>query len=40
MLDRKIIGEVLVASRLLSLLNLKVGDSLDVGDATLKVAGV
>lgn len=33
-------GEVLVASRLLSLLNLKVGDSLDVGDATLKVAGV
>ncbi len=32
-------GEVLVASRLLSLLNLKVGDSLDVGDATLKVAG-
>ena len=32
-------GEVLVASRLLSLLNLKVGDSLDVGDATLTVAG-
>lgn len=33
-------GEVLVASRLLALLNLKIGDDLDVGDTTLKVAGV
>lgn len=33
-------GEVLVASRLQALLNLKIGDDLDVGDTTLKVAGV
>ncbi|WP_413528153.1 putative ABC transporter permease subunit YbbP [Rahnella inusitata] len=33
-------GTVLVAPRLLALLNVKVGDNLDVGDATLKIAGV
>jgi putative ABC transport system permease protein len=32
-------GSVLLAPRLMALLNLKVGDSLDVGDATLKIAG-
>lgn len=32
-------GEVLVAPRLLALLGLKMGDSLEVGDATLLVAG-
>lgn len=32
-------GEVLVAPRLLALLGLKMGDSLEVGDATLRVAG-
>ncbi|BDH46761.1 sugar ABC transporter permease [Salmonella enterica subsp. enterica serovar Choleraesuis] len=32
-------GEVLVAPRLMALLNLKPGDVIDVGDATLKVAG-
>ncbi len=32
-------GEVLVAPRLLAMLNLKPGDMLEVGDATLKVAG-
>jgi putative ABC transport system permease protein len=30
---------VLLASRLMALLNLKTGDSIDVGDATLKIAG-
>ena len=30
-------GQVIVASRLLALLNLKVGDKLDVGDATLTI---
>ena len=33
-------GTVLVAPRLLALLNVKVGDTLDVGDTTLKIAGV
>ncbi|AVF35524.1 putative ABC transporter permease subunit YbbP [Rahnella sikkimica] len=33
-------GTVLVAPRLLALLNVKVGDDLDVGDSTLKIAGV
>lgn len=33
-------GTVLVAPRLLALLNVKVGDNLDVGDSTLKIAGV
>ncbi|WP_047608899.1 putative ABC transporter permease subunit YbbP [Rahnella aquatilis] len=33
-------GTVLVAPRLLALLNVKVGDNLDVGDTTLKIAGV
>ncbi|NMP26185.1 ABC transporter permease [Rahnella sp. SAP-1] len=33
-------GTVLVAPRLLALLNLKVGDNLDVGDTTLRIAGV
>lgn len=33
-------GTVLISSRLKALLNLKTGDSLDVGDATLRVAGV
>jgi putative ABC transport system permease protein len=32
-------GTVLVAPRLLALLNINVGDNLDVGDATLKVSG-
>lgn len=32
-------GTVLLASRLMALLNLKAGDSIDVGDATLKIAG-
>ncbi|EJD6539396.1 ABC transporter permease [Providencia rettgeri] len=32
-------GQVLVAPRLLELLGLKVGDSLDIGDATLKISG-
>ncbi len=32
-------GSVLVAPRLLALLNLKVGDSLEVGDTTLRIAG-
>lgn len=32
-------GEILVAPRLLELLNLKIGDNIDIGDATLKVAG-
>ncbi|MGL4203792.1 MAG: ABC transporter permease, partial [Enterobacter roggenkampii] len=32
-------GTVLLASRLMALLNLKPGDSIDVGDATLRIAG-
>lgn len=32
-------GEILIAPRLLELLNLNVGDSIDIGDATLKVSG-
>ena len=32
-------GQILVAPRLLELLNLKLGDDIDIGDATLKVAG-
>ncbi|WP_315708060.1 putative ABC transporter permease subunit YbbP [Brenneria uluponensis] len=32
-------GSVLVAPRLLALLNIKVGDSLDVGDTSLRIAG-
>jgi len=32
-------GTVLLASRLMALLNLKTGDSIDVGDARLKIAG-
>lgn len=32
-------GSVLVAPRLLALLNVKVGDSLEVGDTTLRIAG-
>ena len=32
-------GSVLVAPRLLALLNLKVGDNIDVGDTTLRIAG-
>lgn len=32
-------GSVLLAPRLMALLNLKTGDSIDVGDATLKIAG-
>ena len=32
-------GTVLLAPRLLALLNLKAGDSIDVGDATLRIAG-
>ncbi|WP_446027872.1 putative ABC transporter permease subunit YbbP [Lelliottia amnigena] len=32
-------GSVLLAPRLMALLNLKTGDNLDVGDATLKIAG-
>ncbi len=30
---------MLLAPRLMALLNLKVGDSIDVGDATLRIAG-
>jgi Predicted ABC-type transport system involved in lysophospholipase L1 biosynthesis, permease component len=33
-------GSVLLAPRLMALLNLKIGDSIDVGDATLRIAGV
>ncbi|MEQ5572764.1 putative ABC transporter permease subunit YbbP [Providencia huaxiensis] len=32
-------GEILVAPRLLELLNFNVGDNIDIGDATLKVSG-
>lgn len=32
-------GSVLLAPRLMALLNLKTGDTLDVGDATLRIAG-
>ncbi|MFH2393230.1 putative ABC transporter permease subunit YbbP [Raoultella ornithinolytica] len=32
-------GSVLLAPRLMALLNLKIGDTLDVGDATLHIAG-
>ncbi|HGN1707058.1 TPA: putative ABC transporter permease subunit YbbP [Providencia rettgeri] len=32
-------GQVLVAPRLLELLGLKVGDDIDIGDATLKISG-
>lgn len=32
-------GTVLLAPRLLALLNLKIGDEIDVGDATLRIAG-
>jgi putative ABC transport system permease protein len=32
-------GTVLLAPRLMALLNLKTGDSIDVGDATLRIAG-
>jgi len=32
-------GSVLLAPRLLALLNLKTGDNIDVGDATLRIAG-
>lgn len=32
-------GSVLLAPRLMALLNLKVGDTLDVGDTTLRIAG-
>lgn len=32
-------GSVLLAPRLMALLNLKTGDNIDVGDATLKIAG-
>lgn len=32
-------GEILVAPRLLELLNLNVGDNIDIGDATLKISG-
>lgn len=32
-------GSVLLAPRLMALLNLKTGDSIDVGDATLRIAG-
>ena len=32
-------GSVLLAPRLMALLNLKIGDSIDVGDATLRIAG-
>ncbi|WP_406705001.1 putative ABC transporter permease subunit YbbP [Sodalis sp.] len=37
--QRPAAGEALVAPRLLALLGLKTGDSLEVGDATLRVAG-
>lgn len=33
------VGEILVAPRLLALLNITVGQTLDVGDTTLKIAG-
>lgn len=33
------VGSVLLAPRLMALLNLKTGDNIDVGDATLKIAG-
>lgn len=33
-------GQALVAPRLLELLGLKVGDDIDIGDATLKIAGI
>ncbi|MCW2478350.1 putative ABC transporter permease subunit YbbP [Candidatus Symbiopectobacterium sp. NZEC135] len=36
---RPVPGSVLVAPRLLALLGLKVGDNLDVGDTTLRIAG-
>lgn len=36
---RPVAGTVLVAPRLLALLNLKPGDMLDIGDASLRVAG-
>ena len=32
-------GSVLLAPRLMALLNVKIGDSIDVGDATLRIAG-
>jgi putative ABC transport system permease protein len=32
-------GTVLLAPRLMALLNLKTGDTIDVGDATLRIAG-
>lgn len=32
-------GTVLLAPRLMALLNLKIGDTIDVGDATLRIAG-
>ncbi|SMQ92205.1 FtsX-like permease family [Raoultella ornithinolytica] len=32
-------GSVLLSPRLMALLNLKIGDTLDVGDATLRIAG-
>lgn len=32
-------GSVLLSPRLMAMLNLKVGDSIDVGDATLRIAG-
>lgn len=32
-------GSVLLAPRLMALLNLKTGDTIDVGDATLRIAG-
>ncbi|QMF23270.1 ABC transporter permease [Citrobacter freundii] len=32
-------GSVLLAPRLMALLNLKIGDAIDVGDATLRIAG-
>jgi len=33
------VGSVLLAPRLMALLNLKTGDTIDVGDATLRIAG-
>ncbi|WP_372773191.1 putative ABC transporter permease subunit YbbP [Pantoea sp. WEP] len=36
---RPVAGTVLAAPRLLALLNLKVGDRIDVGDTTLRIAG-
>ncbi|MGS9112040.1 putative ABC transporter permease subunit YbbP, partial [Salmonella enterica subsp. enterica serovar Infantis] len=32
-------GSVLLAPRLMALLNLKTGDTIDVGDVTLRIAG-